>query len=84
MDPLDIPDKIEHGALDDLLVNIETACRNRRYELEEAAITDSEALDRLHDLLSGREWDADTINTVAYLVTLTGRVVADTNPEHNP
>jgi hypothetical protein len=35
MDPLDIPDKIEHGALDDLLVNIETACRN---ELEEAAI----------------------------------------------
>jgi hypothetical protein len=41
-------------------------------------ITDSEALDRLHVLLSGREWDADTINTVAYLVTRTGRVVADT------
>jgi len=30
MDPLDIPEAIEHGSLDDLLVNIETACRNRR------------------------------------------------------
>lgn len=32
--PLNIPDLIESGALDDLLVNIETACRNRRGELE--------------------------------------------------
>lgn len=34
MEPLDLPDRIEAGAFDDLLVNIETACRNRRHALE--------------------------------------------------
>jgi hypothetical protein len=38
MDPLDIPDAIERGAFDDLLVNIETACRNRRAELTESGV----------------------------------------------
>lgn len=38
MDPLDLPDAIEAGAYDDLLVNIETACRNRRSALDAAGI----------------------------------------------
>lgn len=35
-DALEIPEAIERGAFDDLLVNLETACRNRRSELEAA------------------------------------------------
>lgn len=34
-DPLDLPDQIERGAFDDLLVNLETACRNRRSQMEQ-------------------------------------------------
>ena len=33
-DMLDLPERIEAGYLDDLLVNLETACRNRRAALE--------------------------------------------------
>jgi hypothetical protein len=37
-DPLDLPDRIERGAFDDLLVNLETACRNRRSQMKQEGL----------------------------------------------
>lgn len=42
---------------------------------------DTEALDRIQALLSGREWDSDTPDDVATIVRLTGRVIEDYDPD---
>lgn len=38
-------------------------------------LTDKKALDTISEFMSGEEWDADTCDTVAKLVRLTGRDV---------
>ena len=45
--------------------------------------TDTEAIDQIHRLLDleGEEWDASTIEEVARLVELTGRIIRDPNDE---
>lgn len=46
-------------------------------ELAERAALDSEALDRIHKLLDGREWSADTLDAIADVVRSTGRVIRE-------
>lgn len=46
-------------------------------ELAERATLDSEALDRIHKLLDGREWSADTLDAIADVVRSTGRVIRE-------
>lgn len=40
---------------------------------------DDHALDTITRILSGDEWNADTIDTIAEVVRRTGRVIADTS-----
>ena len=42
-------------------------------------LSDVRALDAIAGLLSGNEWDTETIEAVADLVTETGRTIADLN-----
>lgn len=42
-------------------------------------LSDVRALDAIAGLLSGNEWDTETIEAVAGLVTETGRTIADLN-----
>ena len=42
-------------------------------------LPDVRALDAIAGLLSGNEWDTETIEAVAELVTETGRAIADLN-----
>lgn len=43
----------------------------------ESGVKDSKALDKLADLLSGKEWDSDTLLRVAEIIRETGRSVED-------
>lgn len=43
----------------------------------ESGVKDSKALDKLADLLSGKEWDSDTLLRVAEIIRETGRAVED-------
>ena len=45
--------------------------------MSDVTTTDAQALDEIADLLSGNEWDADTIEAIAQLVRQTGRPVED-------
>lgn len=47
-------------------------------------MTDTEALNAIHDLMSGREWDANTLDAIAELVQSTGRHLADYDPDIDP
>ena len=38
---------------------------------------DSATLDAIADLMSGKEWDAETLTAISELVTLTGRNIGD-------
>lgn len=38
-------------------------------------MTDTEALDRLAELMSGAEWSADTLDAIADVVRATGRSI---------
>ena len=42
-------------------------------------LSDAQALDAIARLMSGNEWDTETIEAVADLVTETGRAIADLN-----
>lgn len=42
-------------------------------------LPDAQALDAIARLMSGNEWDTETIEAVAGLVTETGRTIADLN-----
>lgn len=42
-------------------------------------LPDAQALDAIARLMSGNEWDTETIEAVADLVTETGRTIADLN-----
>jgi hypothetical protein len=44
-------------------------------------MTDSEALNRIADLLSGTEWNIDTLMSISDLVTSTGREIKDLGEE---
>lgn len=44
-------------------------------------MTDTDALTAIHALLSGQQWDADTLDAIAELVEATGRLVADYQPD---
>lgn len=43
--------------------------------------TDSEALNLIADLLSGTEWNIDTLMSISDLVTSTGREIKDLGEE---
>jgi hypothetical protein len=40
------------------------------------ALSDTEALNRIHDCLNGLEWSADTLEAIAALLEATGRPIA--------
>jgi hypothetical protein len=40
-------------------------------------MTDAEALDAIVEIMSGQEWDVDTLDAVAQIVESTGRKVLD-------
>lgn len=42
-------------------------------------ITDTQAVDALHALLSGEEWDSGTFDTIAMILWAAGRPIADPN-----
>lgn len=44
-------------------------------ELSECLIADSEALDKITALLSGREWEVDDLDKIAQIITGAGREV---------
>lgn len=44
-------------------------------------MTDSEALNLIADLLSGTEWNIDTLMSISDLVTSTGREIKDLGEE---
>lgn len=44
-------------------------------------ITDTQAMDRIQDILSGSEWNMNLVDEVAAVVRLTGRVVRDSGDE---
>jgi len=44
-------------------------------------MTDSEALNLIADLLSGTEWNIDTLISISDLVTSTGREIKDLEEE---
>ena len=39
--------------------------------------TDSATLDAIAELMSGNEWDAETLTAIYELITLTGRKISD-------
>ncbi len=39
-------------------------------------LSDTEAPDRIHACLTGLEWSADTLEAIATLVDVTGRLIA--------
>ena len=39
-------------------------------------VSDTEALNRIHECLNGLEWSADTLEAIATLVEATGRPIA--------
>ena len=43
--------------------------------------TDTEAIDQIHRLLDGEEWEPQTLEDIARLVELTGRIIRDPNDE---
>ena len=43
--------------------------------------TDTEAIDQIHRLLDGEEWESQTLEDIARLVELTGRIIRDPNDE---
>jgi len=46
-----------------------------------AVITDTEALDLIHARMSGQEWNPETLDAIALILTETGRVIADSDVE---
>jgi hypothetical protein len=38
-------------------------------------LTDTEAMERIHKILSGQEWSADQLEWIADVVTATGREI---------
>ena len=42
-------------------------------------LTDEEAMDQIHSLMDGEEWDADTLDGIAEIVQKTGRAIGDCN-----
>ncbi len=40
-------------------------------------ITDSEAMTRIHRLMSGQMWSPDTLDDIAAVVSLTGRTIEE-------
>lgn len=44
-------------------------------------MTDSEALNLIADLISGTEWNIDTLMSISDLVTSTGREIKDLEEE---
>ena len=47
-------------------------------------ISDREAIERMHAFLSGSEWDSGTIETVAWLIESTGRIITPVPPQFTP
>lgn len=39
--------------------------------------TDTEAMNRIHALMDGQEWSLDTLQDIAEVVQLTGRVIRE-------
>jgi hypothetical protein len=81
-----LADAVAHGeatlALDDSEPTVESTTDARAEEREQAdsacAIpSDGEALDQIQAALDGREWDPETIETVASIVRASGRPVRD-------
>jgi hypothetical protein len=44
-------------------------------------MSDREAMDYIHDILDGREWDSDTLSEVVEILRETGRDVRDLGDE---
>jgi len=44
-------------------------------------MTDSEALDAIHEILDGCEWSADTLDEIAYIIRQTGRPINEPDGE---
>lgn len=45
-------------------------------------ITDTQAMDRITEAMSAKEWSADTLDAIAEYVTATGRIILD--PAEDP
>jgi len=43
-----------------------------------AKLTDTQAMARIHELMDGTEWSADTLDLICNVVLDTGRVIRDT------
>jgi hypothetical protein len=44
------------------------------------ALTDTEAMEAIHEVMDGEEWSSDTLQAIAEIVTASGRVILD--PQH--
>jgi len=58
-----------------------------RTEIDEDdnSAADSEALDDLQELMSGKEWDSDTLGEVAEIIRGSGRIIRDySDPTFEP
>ncbi|MGN6258316.1 MAG: hypothetical protein ACTHN3_11295 [Solirubrobacterales bacterium] len=82
-----LADAVSHGeatlALDDSEPTVEAADGEPRSDEDEQAEiaypipADAEALNQIQGALDGREWNGDTMETVASIVRATGRPVRD-------
>ena len=50
-------------------------------DMDKREITDQEAMEAIHALLSGKEWTSETLDMIAALVRLTGRAIRDIGVE---
>ena len=51
-------------------------------ETTKTILSDREAVEAIHDLLSGKEWEATTLDAVAFIIEDTGRLIADPEGEN--
>jgi len=43
------------------------------------SVNDTEALDQIHGIMSGKEWSSETLEAIAEVVESTGRLIAEPN-----
>lgn len=54
--------------------------RDATTEHEGTPLTDTEAMEAIHEVMDGEEWSSDTLQAIAEIVTASGRVILD--PQH--
>lgn len=54
------------------------ATRRKKHE-QKRQISDTEAMNRIHALMDGEEWNSDTTSAIAAILLETGRAIHDSN-----